>query len=277
MNEKDEENLHSIGSYARHLGVTPDFLKHYERYHLVTSETQENGYRYYPFAQTFRLMECLKLRNLSVPVREMDMLLNHSSLDEVTQYMEDRTSQIRRQIRFQETVLREYGQFTQWLHRMENKKENWTIVEDQEFFFLPHTQGRRFLEDPRIYDILGGWTDCMPIVKSCMQFETDASFMTCPKYWGFIVPQADALALEIPVNDVVEHVHIGKAIMHSFAELPIDRKGESRLLEHVFSRMRAMHLIPYRHAYKTMFMSTHIDTAAQHYGFYLIPFTEHML
>ena len=39
--------MYSIGDYAKYLGVTPDFLKHYEQFRIVSSKPRENGYRYY--------------------------------------------------------------------------------------------------------------------------------------------------------------------------------------------------------------------------------------
>ena len=46
-----------IGDYAKYLGVTPDFLKHYEQFRIVSSEQKENGYRYYPFGQSYKILE----------------------------------------------------------------------------------------------------------------------------------------------------------------------------------------------------------------------------
>ena len=55
-NQKDLKP-YRIGEYARYMGVTPDFLKHYEQFGLITPSVAENGYRYYPFRESSRLLD----------------------------------------------------------------------------------------------------------------------------------------------------------------------------------------------------------------------------
>lgn len=269
--EKKQDALYSIGAYAKHLGVTPDFLKHYERYNLVTTKTSESGYRYYPFGQSFRLMECLKLRNLSVSVREMDRLLNQAELPEIEQYMQERSENIRRQIRFEEAALREQERLQKWLKRMRGKQEDWTFAEDVTLLFLPHTQGNRFLEDERISSLLNGWTNCMPVVKSCRRFRTDTQHLLDETCWGFVVRAQDAQALSIPTNDIVEQVSIERGFVYSFSGLKMGKEPEKEILERTMNHLHQMGLKKATYAYKIMFMSTHIDTDARHYGYYLVP------
>ena len=64
-----------IGDVAKYLGVTPDFLKHYEELGLIHSVRRENGYRYYPFHETMFLIECIRLRNYGMTLREIREIL----------------------------------------------------------------------------------------------------------------------------------------------------------------------------------------------------------
>ena len=269
MEKKDERTLYPIGSYAHYLGVTPDFLKHYERYHLIHTQTRESGYRYYPFGQTFRLIECLKMRNLSVPLRTMDALLNRSSEDEVMQYMDNRVEEIRRTIRFEQAVVRDQERLARWLRRMRAKDEDWSLLQDAELLFLPHTSGRSFLQDERIYAILSSWTDRLPIVKSCMRFDTEAPSAEDSLCWGLLAGAADCAEHGIAVNDVVERIHMDKALVYSFARASGSREEESARIARILGRLHAIGLAPAGYAYKVMFFSTHIDSGAQHYGCYL--------
>ena len=66
-NQKDLKP-YRIGEYARYMGVTPDFLKHYEQFGLITPSVAENGYRYYPFRESSRLLDCLALRGYGTPL-----------------------------------------------------------------------------------------------------------------------------------------------------------------------------------------------------------------
>ena len=45
------------------MGVTPDFLKHYEECGLLDVHHRENGYRYFNFDQCSRIREYMRLRN----------------------------------------------------------------------------------------------------------------------------------------------------------------------------------------------------------------------
>ena len=42
-----------IGDFAKYLGVTSDFLKHYEEAGLIDVVQRASGYRYYPFNLDF--------------------------------------------------------------------------------------------------------------------------------------------------------------------------------------------------------------------------------
>lgn len=55
-----------IGDFAKYLGVTSDFLKHYEEAGLIDVVQRASGYRYYPFNQAARVIEYMRLRNYGV-------------------------------------------------------------------------------------------------------------------------------------------------------------------------------------------------------------------
>ena len=57
------------------MGVTPDFLKHYEECGLLDVHHSENGYRYFNFDQSSRILEYMRLRNYGVTVKEMRAML----------------------------------------------------------------------------------------------------------------------------------------------------------------------------------------------------------
>lgn len=44
-----------IGDFARFLGVTPDFLKHYEEKGLLKAQHKKNGYRFFGFEETYNV------------------------------------------------------------------------------------------------------------------------------------------------------------------------------------------------------------------------------
>ena len=72
---KTSRTNYRIGEFAEYMGVTPDFLKHYEECGLLDVHHSENGYRYFNFDQSSRILEYMRLRNYGVTVKEMRAML----------------------------------------------------------------------------------------------------------------------------------------------------------------------------------------------------------
>lgn len=70
---KTSRTNYRIGEFAEYMGVTPDFLKHYEECGLLDVHHSENGYRYFNFDQSSRILEYMRLRNYGVTVKEMQV------------------------------------------------------------------------------------------------------------------------------------------------------------------------------------------------------------
>lgn len=83
-----------IGDFAKYLGVTSDFLKHYEEAGLIDVVQRASGYRYYPFNQAARVIEYMRLRNYGVTVKEMNGVLTGNSEDAVA-FLDERAGDIR--------------------------------------------------------------------------------------------------------------------------------------------------------------------------------------
>lgn len=64
-----------IGDFARYLGVTAEFLKHYQESGLLDVTQRASGYRYYGFDQSARILQYLRLRNYGLSVKEMGPFL----------------------------------------------------------------------------------------------------------------------------------------------------------------------------------------------------------
>ena len=68
-----------IGELSKYLGVTPDFIKYYEKEGLITS-ISENSPKLYPFNQSSKILECIKLKNLGFTAKEMQDYLFSDTL-----------------------------------------------------------------------------------------------------------------------------------------------------------------------------------------------------
>ena len=68
-----------IGELSKYLGVTPDFIKYYEKEGLITS-IPETSPKLYPFNQSSKILECIKLKNLGFTAKEMQDYLFSDTL-----------------------------------------------------------------------------------------------------------------------------------------------------------------------------------------------------
>lgn len=263
-----------IGDYARYMGVTPDFLKHYEQFRLVSSETRENGYRYYPFGQSSKLLECMRLRSFGIPLRDMDEMLSSDDTDTVMDKLDARVQALERQILFEQAVIDDHRSMRAWFKQMDGKEEDWFVAQGEEMLFLPHTSQRNFLKDPRIYEILGDWLALMPMVKSCMCLPfPDGSMPPLREYaWGLLVPASVAKAFDLPVNDAVVRLPPRKTFYFHFSGKSWPQLSPPNLPQSsIYKKMSQLGLTPTGDIYMTMYMYTRISTDSLRYGYYAAP------
>ena len=278
MANEDRKTRYRIGDYARYMGVTPDFLKHYEQFGLVTPSVGENGYRYYPFRESSRLMDCLALRGYGVPLREMSVMVREDGADAFCRKLDERADALRRQIALQQAVVQEHERLSRWMARMEGRTEDWRVTELPELLFLPHTDLYTFLDDPRIYEVLSGWTPYMPMVKSVLRI-TPAEEGGAPAYcWGLGVQREFADRYALPVNDVVVRLPARKVFVLNYSGwevLPGSSPGVSplqRYYERFLSRMAALNLRPAGDVYLTVLLHAHDERGMRRdYGFMAAP------
>ena len=72
-----------IGDFARYLGVTSEFLKHYQESGLIDVNQRASGYRYYGFDQSGRILQYMRLRNYGMTLTgrtltHLDLTNDHS-------------------------------------------------------------------------------------------------------------------------------------------------------------------------------------------------------
>ena len=75
-------NQYKIGEFSKYMGVTPDFLKHYEQYGLIQPNISESNYRYYNFEKASDVIECVRLRNWGFSLKEIQNITQEASVEE---------------------------------------------------------------------------------------------------------------------------------------------------------------------------------------------------
>lgn len=204
MQENDRPRptkFYRIGDYARFMGVSTDLLKHYEKFGLIYSEPMENGYRYYRFQQSVSLLECRKLQNYGLSLREIETMIHASHYDEVEELLDDKIAQMKRRIHFEQMVVSTHQEFKDWMQAMNGEHMRCEIADAPARWFLPHSIGRDFIRDDRISSILPAWEEAMPLVCICRLMPQAGQ--GAELQWGLSVREEDALSLDIPRNEVV--------------------------------------------------------------------------
>ena len=185
MSNQPDIRRYRIGDFARYMGVTPDFLKHYEEHGLVQATHTEAGYRYYDFRQSARILEYMRLKNCGVSLKDMKSMLSAES-DEALALMDERLEEVRRRMLFDAAVLEEYERFRNWYERRRSRPVEWEVREIEGRSFLPHTDGQDFIKDERIYELLKSWAAWMPVVKSGMLISPSSGSGLLQTAWGLV-------------------------------------------------------------------------------------------
>lgn len=215
--------LYRIGDFAKYLGVTPDFLKHYERLGIISSEQGENGYRYFRFQESNRIFECLKMKNLGFTIRESEQIIKEMSEAEIMEKTRANIELIKKDVEFKQTLLDTFSRFEEEMSFLAYADSDWTISSAESLLFLPHTRSREFINDPRIYEILPAWMRIIPIVRSGALLPPDRpEDYTSPSWkikrtWGMVAPKKLIERLGVPVNDAVIELPPCKALQYSFS------------------------------------------------------------
>lgn len=178
-------NQYKIGEFSKYMGVTPDFLKHYEQYGLIQPYTTESNYRYYSFEKAAEIIECVRFKNWGFSLKEMKNLIQDADLDEIMDSYRSKIDEMQKTIHYYQVLIDEFYRFEKFITSL---NEHWTIEYIDEAVFLPHSNNRDFLENPNIYRIMEQWTKWMPVVHSCQRIYDCFDENKQPySHWGYSV------------------------------------------------------------------------------------------
>ena len=91
---------YKIGDVANLMGLSRDTLRHYEKRGILTSQREENGYRYYTDQDISRLISILYQRKMNIRLGDMKTLQHsENSIDDLTAIMDIRLREEEQSIR----------------------------------------------------------------------------------------------------------------------------------------------------------------------------------
>lgn len=217
MSDGASTKKYRIGDFARYMGVTSDFLKHYERHGLLDVRPAESGYRYYPFEQSAQVIEFMRLKNYGVSVKDMADVLNlgiAGAMDE----LDRRSAELKRHIERLQSVVDEQARLRALYEERRKHPIDWEIREVEPYYFLYHSSQKDFLKTPAIYEVLNDWLSWLPVTKSAMLLKPDGA-QHWNTYWGLAIPASQLERYGLPLSEAVEKVTFGKAYRYYFCGL----------------------------------------------------------
>lgn len=180
-------NKLKIGDFAKLLGVTPDFIKHYESYGLLESTTSDSGYRHYAFMDAIILFECFKYKRWGLSIKEMHDILHTTSPTDYLDSLEPKVDVIKKAMARDEMILVDHQQnrvrFIQNLNQ-------WYIREKMPSYYIPHTINQEILDYPNLNKAIEESIEGFPITKECAYVAVDKNGnLSQEEAWGFFIPE----------------------------------------------------------------------------------------
>lgn len=233
---------YAIGDFAKKAGVSTHFLKFYEEKGILHPRVQENGYRYYDIRDASLVLECFRMKNMGLSVRQIEKGINDCTEQEVAEMLQQRENVLQSQLHEQQMHLLGLQNLRVALRLCEQGE--WSVRTVPDVWYLPHTIGKEFVQDSRIYDQLPQWLDWMPVVTSA-QIARGNDAHAERMEWGLGLEQAEAAQLGFAPQEPAQLLHLGRVLeIYCSWEIPAEHGSEKGLYQYCMERARALNLVP---------------------------------
>ena len=245
---------YAIGDFAKKAGVSTHFLKFYEEKGILHPRVQENGYRYYDIRDASLVLECFRMKNMGLSVRQIEKGINDCTEQEVAEMLQQRENALQSQLHEQQMHLQGLQNLRVALRLCEQGE--WSVRTVPDVWYLPHTIGKEFVQDSRIYDQLPQWLDWMPVVTSAQIVRGNDAHAERME-WGLGLEQAEAALLGFAPQEPAQLLHLGRVLeIYCSWEIPAEHGSEKGLYQYCMERARALNLVPEPVMFRRVFCYT---------------------
>lgn len=245
---------YAIGDFAKKAGVSTHFLKFYEEKGILHPRVQENGYRYYDIRDASLVLECFRMKNMGLSVRQIEKGINDCTEQEVAEMLQQRENVLQSQLHEQQMHLQGLQNLRVALRLCEQGE--WSVRTVPDVWYLPHTIGKEFVQDSRIYDQLPQWLDWMPVVTSAQIVRGNDAHAERME-WGLGLEQAEAAQLGFAPQKPAQLLHLGRVLeIYCSWEIPAEHGSEKGLYQYCMERARALNLVPEPVMFRRVFCYT---------------------
>lgn len=245
---------YAIGDFAKKAGVSTHFLKFYEEKGILHPRVQENGYRYYDIRDASLVLECFRMKNMGLSVRQIEKGINDCTEQEVAEMLQQRENVLQSQLHEQQMHLQGLQNLRVALRMCEQGE--WSVRTVPDVWYLPHTIGKEFVQDSRIYDQLPQWLDWMPVVTSAQIVRGNDAHAERME-WGLGLEQVEAALLGFAPQEPAQLLHLGRVLeIYCSWEIPAEHGSEKGLYQYCMERARALNLVPEPVMFRRVFCYT---------------------
>lgn len=245
---------YAIGDFAKKAGVSTHFLKFYEEKGILHPRVQENGYRYYDIRDASLVLECFRMKNMGLSVRQIEKGINDCTEQEMAEMLQQRENVLQSQLHEQQMHLQGLQNLRVALRLCEQGE--WSVRTVPDVWYLPHTIGKEFVQDSRIYDQLPQWLDWMPVVTSAQIVRGNDAHAERME-WGLGLEQAEAALLGFAPQEPAQLLHLGRVLeIYCSWEIPAEHGSEKGLYQYCMERARALNLVPEPVMFRRVFCYT---------------------
>lgn len=245
---------YAIGDFAKKAGVSTHFLKFYEEKGILHPKVKENGYRYYDIRDASLVLECFRMKNMGLSVREIEKGINGCTPQEVGAMLARQENDLQAQLHAQQMHLLGLQNLRAALRLCEQGE--WSVRTVPDVWYLPHTIGKEFVQDSRIYDQLPQWLDWMPVVTSAQIVRGNDAHAEHME-WGLGLEQAEAALLGFAPQEPAQLLHLGRVLeIYCSWEIPAEHGSEKGLYQYCMERARALNLVPEPVMFRRVFCYT---------------------
>ncbi len=244
---------YKISEFAKHLGVTPGFLKHHEQYGTLKPHVSESGYRYYQPSDGMQVLNCLKLQGMGFTSREAADILNTQAQDPTEIFHAQQQTLAHKILFYQETL--NYLQEVEAQSRALSAAggEMYALEECPPFYYLENRWENEFVSNPLLHEVAAAWNDLMPLVDHASRIGsvslTSGGVQAEEYCTGLCVRKDRADKLGLFHNEKVRLVNPGCCLVYRFQGLRERANGDRQtsldlLLGRPLAFCRSHHFIP---------------------------------
>ena len=248
---------YAIGDFAKKAGVSTHFLKFYEEKGILHPKVQSNGYRHYDIRDASLVLECFRMKNMGLSVREIEKGINDCTPQEVEAMLAHQETGLKAQLHTQQMHLLGLQNLRVALRLCEQGE--WSVRTVPDVWFLPHTLNGEFVPDDGIYDQLPEWLDWMPVVTSAQTVQlTPEGKMNAE--WGLGLEQDEAEMIGFAPREPAQLLHQGRVLeMYCSYVAPEGGSSEGELYRRCMERARQLSLTPADTMFRKVFCYTRKD------------------